>query len=473
MPIQQIMLGISPGGDSYWINSLGANGTLDRWYDCAIDSSDNIFVAGNTTSGTNGYGALAAKFDTDGAIQWQRSLDGSGNQQFFACCLTGTTTGSSSEKFYEFGAAGYGGNGGLAANYSNATGAKDNDLRLADSLTTAWGTGGATSFAPASSSTSINPYSRIIVVGHVAYGSGAYRGFIHMINSSFQAIASTAFQHPSSSGTSVEFKMSRVDTSNVSDANGTGAKVIVCGHRGGGVNSGNTNVWVGSFTTGSGTGMQSLTLNWQKDIVYSSSTNTSAYLDVDGSGNIYIAGYVYDGGTKPAIYKVNSSGDMVWQRVNNNLSSGWSYARAIAVDSSGNVYVAGQYANNSWLVKMDSSGSTVWQREIDGAAGNKEIVIKGMKLNSKGDIIISGWTMVTDTGGQKNTFLMKYPSDGSITGTFGSVWEISNLSGAFSNLNLSLATSNLSQSSPSISNTNFNALTDAATSYSPSLISIS
>ena len=472
MPIQQMMLGISPSGDSYWINSLGANGTLDRWYDCAIDSSDNIFVAGNTTSGTNGYGGLAAKFDTDGAIQWQRSLDGSGNQQFFACCLTGTTTGASSEKLFEFGASGYGGNGGLAANYTNA-GTKDNDLRLADSLTTAWGTGGATSFAPASSSTSINPYSRIIVVGHVAYGSGAYRGFIHMINSSFQAIASTAFQHPSSSGTSVEFKHARVDTSNVSDANGTGAKVIVCGHRGGGVNSGNNNVWVGSFTTGGGTGMQSLTLNWQKDIVYSSSTNTSAYLDVDGSGNIYIAGYVYDGGTKPAIYKVNSSGDMVWQRVNNNLSSGWSYARAIAVDSSGNVYAAGQYANNSWLVKMDSSGSTVWQREIDGAAGNKEIVIKGMKLNSKGDIILSGWTMVTDTGGQKNTFLMKYPSDGSITGTFGSVWEISNVSGAFSNLNLNLATSNLSQSSPSISNTNFNALTDAATSYSPSLISLS
>ena len=294
-----------------------------------------------------------------------------------------------------------------------------------------------------------------------------------MTNSSFQAIASTAFQHPSSSGTSVEFKHAKVDTSNVSDANGTGAKVIVCGSRGGGVNSGNTNVWVGSFTTGGGTGMQSLTLNWQKDIVYSSSTNTSAYLDVDGSGNIYIAGFVYDGGTKPAIYKVNSSGDMVWQRVNNNISSGWSYARAIAVDSSGNVYVAGQYANNSWLVKMDSSGSTVWQREIDGAAGNKEIVIKGIKLNSKGDIIISGWTMVTDTGGQKNTFLMKYPSDGSITGTFGSVWEISNVSGAFSNLNLNLATSNLSQSSPTISNTNFNALTDAATSYSPSLISLS
>ena len=472
MPIQQMMLGISPSGDSYWINTLGANGTLDRWYDCAIDSSDNIFVAGNTTSGTTGYGALAAKFDTDGAIQWQRSLDGSGNQQFFACCLTGTTTGASSEKLFEFGAAGYGGNGGLAANYTNA-GTKDNDLRLADSLTTSWNSSGASSFAPASSNNNINPYSRIIVVGYVAYGSGAYRGYIHMINSSFQAIASTAFQHPSSSGTAVEFKHARVDTSNVSDANGTGAKVIVCGHRGGGVNSGNTNLWLGSFTTGGGTGMQSLTLNWQKEIVYTSSTNTSAYLEVDGSGNIYVAGFVYDGGTKPAIYKLNSSGVMQWQKINNNISSGWSYAYAIAVDSSGNVYSAGQFANNSWLVKMDSSGSTVWQREIDGAAGNKELVIRGLKINSQGDLILSGWTKVTDTGGQKNTFLMKYPSDGSITGTFGGVWEISNVSGAFSNSNLSVATSNLSQSGPTFSNTNFNALTDAATSYSPSLVSLS
>tara|TARA_R100001443_G_scaffold107946_1_gene118070 strand:- start:64 stop:1461 length:1398 start_codon:yes stop_codon:yes gene_type:complete len=465
------MLGISPGGSSYWINSLGANGTLDRWYDCVVDSGDNILVAGNTTSGTTGYGALAAKFDTDGAIQWQRSLDGSNNQQFFACCLGGTTTGGSSEKLYEFGSAGYGGNGGLAANYNNAAGTKDNDLRLVDSLTTSWGSGGATSFAPASSGVNPNIYTRIILVGHVAYGSGAYRGFIHMINPSYQTVATTAFQHPSSSGTSVEFKDAKVDTSNVSDANGTGAKVIVCGHRGGGVSSGNTNLWLGSFTTGGGTGMQSLTLNWQKEIVYTPSTNTAAYMDVDGSGNIYVAGFTYNTGTNPAIYKLNSSGVMQWQKI--NTSSSWSYAYAIAVDSSGNVYSAGQYSNNAWLVKMDSSGSTVWQREIDGVSGGQEIVIKGMKIDSNGDLIISGWTVVTDTGGQKNTFLMKYPSDGSITGTFGGVWEISNLSGSFSNANTSVATSNLSQSSPTISNTNFNALTDAATSYSPSLISLS
>ena len=68
------------------------------------------------------------------------------------------------------------------------------------------------------------------------------------------------------------------------------------------------------------------------------------------------------------------------------------------------------------------------------------IVIEGLKINSEGDLILSGWTKVTDT--ERDTFLMKYPSDGSITGTFGGVWEISNVSGAFSNSNLSVATSN-------------------------------
>ena len=120
--------------------------------------------------------------------------------------------------------------------------------------------------------------------------------------------------------------------------------------------------------------------------------------------------------------------------------------------------------------------STVWQREIDGiksGAQNQEIVLKGIKINSKGDIILSGWTGVTDAGGNKNTFLMKYPSDGSITGTFGGVWVISSLSDTVTTTSFSITASNLSTSGPNISTDESGSLTDAATSFTPSLTTIS
>ena len=477
-PIQQLFLGTGAGGaTSYWITSMGGSGTLDRWYDCSIDSSDNIFVSGNTTSNVTGYAGLVAKFDTDGAVVWQRDLDdttNSGNQLFVGGGIAGTTTGNASEMVYHFGNSGYNNIGGLGARYLN-DGTIQNNFRLNDSQTDNMYPDGVDVFGPANTSGNTqSAYTRVAITGHMAYGSGAYRGFLFVRNNSFQVIEDVAFQHPSSSGTTTEFKRVLFDTSSATDANGTGAKIIVTGFRGGGITTNSNNLWIASLTTGSGTGIQSpLAVSWQKEIT-ASPFGSPADMALDSSGNIYLCGFVYDWsvGPVPQIYKLNSSGVIQWQK----KISGWSYARCITPDSSGNVYIGGQYSNNAWLMKLDSSGSTVWQREIDGiksGAQNQEVIFRAIKLNSKGDIILSGWTGVTDAGGNKNTFLMKYPSDGSITGTFGGVWVISSLSDTVSNTSFGITASNLSKNSPTITDTDSNALTDAATSFTPSLTTIS
>ena len=54
-----------------WQRALGGSGT-DTIYGIAIDSSDNIYVTG--TAGSAG-GMLIAEYDTNGNLQWQRSLN--------------------------------------------------------------------------------------------------------------------------------------------------------------------------------------------------------------------------------------------------------------------------------------------------------------------------------------------------------------------------------------------------------------
>ena len=59
-------------GNLQWQRSLGHNST-DRGYEIHIDSSDNIFIVGNTTQSGNGY-IFVAKYNTSGTLQWQNSF---------------------------------------------------------------------------------------------------------------------------------------------------------------------------------------------------------------------------------------------------------------------------------------------------------------------------------------------------------------------------------------------------------------
>ena len=97
-------------------------------------------------------------------------------------------------------------------------------------------------------------------------------------------------------------------------------------------------------------------------------------LNLDSSGNLYITGITnpgVEGSYDILVAKYNSSGVLQWQR--NLGETSVENAYAIASDSSGNVYISGNYykagVTSNWdivVFKYNSSGVLQWQRALTG-----------------------------------------------------------------------------------------------------------
>ena len=120
---------------------------------------------------------------------------------------------------------------------------------------------------------------------------------------------------------------------------------------------------------------------------------------VDNSGNIYVTGTSEGAGTSSDIVtiKYNSSGDSLWVKRYNGPGNGYDYAGSISVDASGNVFVAGGVYNSGGnydfiLIKYNSSGAQQWVSTYNGP-GNSDDVINAMTLERTGNIYVTGYSV--------------------------------------------------------------------------------
>ncbi len=144
---------------------------------------------------------------------------------------------------------------------------------------------------------------------------------------------------------------------------------------------------------------------------------------VDASGNVYVVGYFFgtvDFGGGPLtsngydifLAKYTTNGVHLWSKVLGGASS--DMGQAIAVDPSGNVYVAGQFAAtvdfgggpltsaggfDGFLAKYTTNGGFVWAKRVGGTSVDN---VTGVGVDTNGNPTIVGYFQGTANFGGAN-----------------------------------------------------------------------
>jgi len=136
---------------------------------------------------------------------------------------------------------------------------------------------------------------------------------------------------------------------------------------------------------------------------------------VDNSGNVYVTGTSFGTSDDYATIKYNSSGIQQWViRYNGPTSTSDESAWAIALDGSGNIYVTGQSegvgTNYDYVtIKYNSSGIQQWITRYNGP-GNHIDRANAIAVDSSGNVYVTGFSKGNETGIDYAT--VKYNTEG-------------------------------------------------------------
>jgi len=137
---------------------------------------------------------------------------------------------------------------------------------------------------------------------------------------------------------------------------------------------------------------------------------------VDGSGNVYVTGHSIGSGTSYdyVTIKYNSNGVMQWSQMYNGTGNAEDFARSIAVDGSGNVYVTGGSRGSGTFddyvtIKYNTDGVWQWGQAYNGP-GDGDDEAKSIAVDGAGNVYVTGQSFGSGTLFDYAT--IKYNSDG-------------------------------------------------------------
>jgi len=115
---------------------------------------------------------------------------------------------------------------------------------------------------------------------------------------------------------------------------------------------------------------------------------------VDRNENIYVGGYSTGFGTAEdfTVLKLDSAGHLVWKYRYDGPANDWDEPNAMALDTFGNIYIAGWSWGVGWdfcVVKIDSSGQEEWVYRYNGLA-NVEDLLYDLVVDDSGNVYLSG-----------------------------------------------------------------------------------
>ena len=423
---------LASGGALFWSTFLGGDG-FDYGYGIAVDGSGNVYVAGysGATWGspviayTGGYDAFAAKLTSAGALTWNSFLGGSGDDRSYAIAVDGGgnvyLTGYSSATW-----------GSPVRTYSG-----DSCDAFAAKLTSAgmltWNTflGGGYGIDE-SHGIAVDGSGNVYLTGQsywdwgnpVGPHNGGYDVFAAKLDSAGSLTWNT-FQGGNG-----------LDIGEGIAVDGSGNVFVT------GVSWAAWGLPVRAFSGSQDAFVAKLdpagSLVWNTFL--GGSHDDHGYgIAVDNSGNVHVTGFsyntwgapvrAYDGGYDSFAAKLDSGGSLIWNTFLGG--NGSDYGTGVAVDGSGNVYLAG-YSFITWgspvrahtgsydafAAKLNSAGSLAWNTFLGGSGSDR---CAGIALDGTGNIFVTGdgdaaWgTPVRAYTGFTDAFTAKLNSAGSLT----------------------------------------------------------
>ena len=119
---------------------------------------------------------------------------------------------------------------------------------------------------------------------------------------------------------------------------------------------------------------------------------------VDGSGNVFVTGYSYDGGFNNAYATIAYSGAGVPLWTNRyGPGLGDTQPSAVAVDASGNVFVTGSSGGDYATIAYSGAGLPLWTNRYDGPE-NGDDVAKALAVDASGNVFVKGSSFGNDVG---------------------------------------------------------------------------
>jgi hypothetical protein len=128
---------------------------------------------------------------------------------------------------------------------------------------------------------------------------------------------------------------------------------------------------------------------------------------VDSSGNVFVTGCAYSNASRDdyVTIKYSGAGVALWTNRYNGPANGSDYANRVAVDGNGNVLVSGRSAGASGFdyatIKYSGAGVPLWTNRYNGP-GNSTDEVYGLAVDGSGNVFVTGLTY--GSGGTNSDF---------------------------------------------------------------------
>ena len=144
------------------------------------------------------------------------------------------------------------------------------------------------------------------------------------------------------------------------------------------------------------------------------SNNSSVSIALDNAANVYITGYFSFSSNNPdyLTIKYNSSGVEQWAVRYNGTGDSFDLPKCLVLDSAGNIYVTGESSSvnssDCLTLKYNSGGALLWEARYNGIASNNDGG-NSVAVDNSGNVYVAGRTIVS---GLEDMLILKYSAGG-------------------------------------------------------------